>query len=62
MRMAPSAKLKRTLLFSTGNEFLRYVAAPSGTNLYIKMKNPMEITILTTISQLLISGGFSGFC
>src|SRR2546421_421032 len=59
MRMAPSTRLKRKLLFSADHECLSWVAATSGTNLYMKMKNPMPTTMFITIIQLLISGGFA---
>src|SRR5947209_20075243 len=59
MRMAPSTRLKRKLLFRADHECRSWVAATSGTNLYMKMKNPMPTTMFITIIQLLISGGFA---
>ena len=62
MRMPPSTRLKITLLSSAATCRLMAVAASSGTNLYMKMKNPIENIRLAASIQPLSSAFLPSFC
>ena len=59
MRIRPSTSVNAKLLFNVCQWDLMPVAAASGTNLYMKMKKPIETTMLPIMAQEPISGFFS---
>ena len=61
MRIRPSTSVKAKLLFKACQRVFNPVAAASGTNLYMKMKKPIETTMLPIMAQEPISGFFSPF-
>ncbi len=58
MRITPSTTLNSTWLPNTGYMFFNLVAATSGTNLYIAMKKPTEMMMLSAMAHPLISSFF----
>ena len=58
MRMTPSTRLKIICSPNTGFTRFSSVAASSGRNLYMKMKKPTEMMMLTAAIQPLISSFF----
>src|SRR6185312_11699680 len=59
MRIRPSTSVKAKLLFKVCQRAFIPVAAANGTNLYMKMKKPMETTMLPIMAHEPISGFFS---